>query len=102
MVHLKYGEDQAISTNLIKEAGSALGRWMAANRRAGGKSGGVNDISREYLGAAPVSQPHESSGLSGASNHAYGVYTAGRLDRADELSFGLITAGRWQRSTRQA
>ena len=55
MVHLKYGEDQAISTNLIKEAGSALGRWMASNRRGGGKAGGTNDISREYLSAAPVS-----------------------------------------------
>ena len=55
MVHLKYGNEQAISGSLIKEAGSALGRWMASNRGVGGVSGGkVDDISRDYLSAPPV------------------------------------------------
>jgi hypothetical protein len=51
MVHLKYGDEQTISRRLIKEAGAALGRWMASNRRsqAGNKHSDVNDLSRNYL-----------------------------------------------------
>ena len=56
MVHLKYGDGQAISTNLIKEAGAVLGRWMAGNRGSEAAAGGrVNDISKDYLTAPPVS-----------------------------------------------
>jgi hypothetical protein len=35
MVHLKYGQDRAMNHELIQEAGTALGRWMASNREAG-------------------------------------------------------------------
>ena len=67
MVKMKYGEDQPISQSLIKEAGSALGRWMASNRRSHPgwvrRSGGgteANNLSRDYLGAPP---PDEAASL---------------------------------------
>jgi hypothetical protein len=64
MVHLKYGEDQAMNPRLIEEAGTALGRWMAAHRETkAGNSMDVSSFSREYLAATS-----SGSGSSGGAN----------------------------------
>ena len=65
MVHLKYGEEQTMSRRLIKEAGSALGRWMASNRQVhtGQQArSGVQDLSRSYLTHTETSMDEFSGG----------------------------------------